>query len=471
MQQYFQHHWEKFLLTLILLVFIGLKYEAMHIPYFWDELGVYAPGANYMFENGPGLLPSALDPEYSHGHPLLFYFLNALAFSVLGNTVFAGHIVPMLGAIALIITLYFFAAKHTDKRFAFLVILVLIAQPLFYAQSAMMLPEIFVALFFLISLSNYMQGKMFMYAIAGACAILTKETGVVIPFIVFCSEIVIAVRRKSWKGFGKKLLVIFIPVFIFIVFISIQKIQNGWFFFPYHIGLIKITFTDLTLSLKAYLRFLFFEQGRWLFSAFIITAFIFSAFKKFRNYRYSDLHVYLFFWLTGGLLFCALNFYMSRYVMFLIPPFILLFYFSLRVLTARKIALISITAVCITVALMHMRHSTFRVDTDLGYVDYVSLQKEAMDYTMQKIGEGEMIFSNFPIHYAFLYKYAGYVDKETKNFRLTTTGENAHWVLMASHGPWLPEFDALETFITDTIFRNRVEEIVILKNIDPNETQ
>ncbi|MFN3940406.1 MAG: hypothetical protein ACK4IY_07445, partial [Chitinophagales bacterium] len=188
------------------------------------------------------------------------------------------------------------------------------------------------------------------------------------------------------------------------------------------------------------------------------------------NYRYADIHVYLFFWMAGGLLFCALNFYMSRYILFLIPPVILLFYFSLRVLVPHKNLIAAITVLAIVVSCMYMRQSTFRVDTDLGYMDYVHLQKEAIDYTLNNIEEGDIIFCNFPIYYALQYRFAGYVDAETKKFQLTTRVADAHRVIMASQGPWLPEFDALDTYITDTIFRNNVEEILVLENIDTNES-
>src|SRR5215217_8095596 len=79
-------------LILVLAVFIVVKYYDLNIPYFWDELGVYAPGSLKMKESGHiGILPANLDPEYSRGHPLLCFFVHALSFRFFGDTVFVAH--------------------------------------------------------------------------------------------------------------------------------------------------------------------------------------------------------------------------------------------------------------------------------------------------------------------------------------------------------------------------------------------
>ena len=69
----------------------AFKYNDLHLPYFWDELGVYAQAADYQFQRTISLMPSSLPPELSRGHPLLFTVMNACVMRVFGEGVFALH--------------------------------------------------------------------------------------------------------------------------------------------------------------------------------------------------------------------------------------------------------------------------------------------------------------------------------------------------------------------------------------------
>ena len=73
-------------LATAIVLFVVSRWEYLFLPYFWDEMGVYAHGALIMSEHGLGLLPSSLNPELSRGHPLLFYFLAALNFQIFGTS-------------------------------------------------------------------------------------------------------------------------------------------------------------------------------------------------------------------------------------------------------------------------------------------------------------------------------------------------------------------------------------------------
>ena len=67
-----------FLLFLCWLIFIIFKLPHLSLPYYSDEAWSYIPAIHMMETNGLSMLPDALPPDVSRGHPLLFYFLGAL---------------------------------------------------------------------------------------------------------------------------------------------------------------------------------------------------------------------------------------------------------------------------------------------------------------------------------------------------------------------------------------------------------
>ena len=57
----------------ILIGFIILKWDALFLPYFWDEAWVYMPAIRTMAEKGPSILPGSIEADLYTGHPLFFY--------------------------------------------------------------------------------------------------------------------------------------------------------------------------------------------------------------------------------------------------------------------------------------------------------------------------------------------------------------------------------------------------------------
>ena len=65
------------LTALMLLLFLLYKLPFMALPYYYDEAWPYAVAIRTVHANGLSLLPTALDPELSRGHPVMFHFLGA----------------------------------------------------------------------------------------------------------------------------------------------------------------------------------------------------------------------------------------------------------------------------------------------------------------------------------------------------------------------------------------------------------
>src|ERR1019366_3043834 len=131
---------------------IAFKLHDVYLPCFWDELGVYAQAADYQYHHGLSLMPSSVPAVISRGHPLLFTFLNACAIKVFGEHVFVLHYFSLFISTMLILMVYLKTTKYFGQLTGIISVAILILQPLFLAQSAMVLPEIALAFFVFLSL-------------------------------------------------------------------------------------------------------------------------------------------------------------------------------------------------------------------------------------------------------------------------------------------------------------------------------
>ncbi|MBC8048286.1 MAG: glycosyltransferase family 39 protein, partial [Fimbriimonadaceae bacterium] len=232
------HFKVEWILALVLIIFILFKIDAITLPYFWDELGVYSRAALHLHDHGLSLLPKDLPPELSRGHPMLFSFIYGLSFTLFGDTILTGHITTLFISIVFIIALYLiFKDQFQNKYFALAAASIVLIQPIFVAQSVMVLPEVMLALFMILSLYFFSKQKYILYMLFSSAAILVKETAIIIPIVVFTANaIILFARENSLKEIFKlKYFSAFIPLAVFGGFLFIQKQQNGWYFFPYHI--------------------------------------------------------------------------------------------------------------------------------------------------------------------------------------------------------------------------------------------
>src|SRR5215217_6034689 len=136
---------------LVLTVFVFLKLPDLGLPYFWDELGVYASGALRMHDTGIGILPASLESVLSRGHPLLCYAAFATVFSWFGDNVLVGHAFALFIACITLLVFFLFVKELFNKAIALISVILLCVQPMFYAMSAVILPEMMLTCFSLLA--------------------------------------------------------------------------------------------------------------------------------------------------------------------------------------------------------------------------------------------------------------------------------------------------------------------------------
>ncbi|MBX7109199.1 MAG: hypothetical protein K1X61_11175 [Chitinophagales bacterium] len=168
------------MLCLSLLLLWLYKFPFLGLTYFWDESWSYGVAINKVAEGTPSLLPSSLSPELSRGHPLMYYFINAIVAKTFGFSPFVMHTFSLLIASAFLIAFFFMLLRFSNPAFALLGSLLLLTQEVFIVQSSFMLPEVFISLLVMTTIFLLVTDRIFLYIISATLLVLTKESGLVV---------------------------------------------------------------------------------------------------------------------------------------------------------------------------------------------------------------------------------------------------------------------------------------------------
>ncbi len=402
----------------LVVVFIGLKFSDLFLPYFWDELGVYSQCAVYQFQNGISLMPSSLPPELSRGHPLFFTFCNAINMQLFGSKVVAAHAFNLFVAVLLLCVVYTYIGKHFNRLVAFVSVLLLAAQPLFIAQSALVVPEVMLSLLLVLSLFNYYEERYLLSGIFGVLGLLTKESAIVLPVVLITYSVFQFLffknRQAAFRPFN--LFFTVIPYIVFGIFLLIQKQQNGWYFFPYHISGMSFDIKETLECFNDFFGFVTWSQGRYWWMKFMLIAPVIALLTNRFTIRSlnNSLVLLMLLFCIAFLLFSALNFYMERYVVVVVVLVASLTAISIVEIFKKKYFVAIVAVFLVVVAMGHYEEGKFNNDFDMGYRHNVIALKKAVDYCNERLGNDELMYGNFPTYFAITFLEGGYYKPNQK---------------------------------------------------------
>ena len=455
----------QFLLAGILLIFIICKISELSLPYFWDELGVYARAALYLNDHHPGLLPSALPPELSRGHPLLFSFIYGTSFKLFGDGVFTGHMTSLCISLIFLICIYIITKKYFNALAGIYAVVFLAIQPVFYAQSVMVLPEILLALFFLLSIYFWMEKKYILFSIFSVCAMLTKETAVILPLVIMVGNILNSRLSKQSIKIKVKHILILAPWIFFGLFLLIQKQQNGWYLFPLHESNLDFDPRRFFIFLADYCSFIFLEQGRFI-ASIVFLLFMLLFIRRKITISLKPILIYLLLLILAGLLFSAINFYMNRYTLFVIS--------ALAILAGQMFAqlekynlLFRMILIPVLIAPFIFVNPGFDYDVSMNYKKYVDIQTNAVEYAVENLHAGDSLFANFPVIYCFRDSRFGYYDTTKIEFEIVRKSEisSAGYFMIADPGAFDHPMPPPEELLEVKRFQNEIANVKLLKLI------
>ncbi|HLO58745.1 MAG TPA: glycosyltransferase family 39 protein [Bacteroidales bacterium] len=415
--------------------FLIVKIPYIKLPFYWDEAWVYGPAVRTMAHTGISFLPNALPTELYRGHPMLFHVLNGTWLKIFGNTITSAHFFNLLVACTLLLSI-FSISKNLFKsgEIAFTCVIILSLQPTFLAQSTLVLPEVMVALFSLLTLYFFIQNNYVGYFIFASAASLTKETGIAAIATCLISYIISSykIHNRSWKILVRNLVKLTLPTLPLLIFLFLQKEMHGWFLFPEHIGFISLSKEDIWQKLvTSYITFTFLLQGRNLLFFMMIFALLWLLYKK---RKVENLNIYLIFLLFIIIysLIGSINFFSKRYILSNIPIFILI---SVGIIFSTFRNRYFLFAFLILFSGLQIKYINFQNNSDhtLGFRNAVKVNQEMINLCLKKDIKDESIAVFFIQGRIMTDTLAGYVKHNEIFTNLNNQPENAKYVIVSNY--------------------------------------
>jgi len=238
MKEFLKNRW---FLLLVLAVFVALKLPQLQYPYYWDESWPYASAIRAMHDAGPSLLPSAIDPELSRGHPLFFHFAASCWMKVFGASLVSMHSFSLFVALLCLVALHEVVLKLYGAKGAIAALLFVASREAFFVHSSSVLPEILVALLALLSLGYYARRRYLLAGAALSALFLTKEPGVIVGLVIGIDSLVNLLRKgDSIREKVSRVAVVAVPCILLGAFFLYQYSLRGWLVFPVHAAEINL---------------------------------------------------------------------------------------------------------------------------------------------------------------------------------------------------------------------------------------
>ncbi len=237
MKDFLKSRW---VLLLVLGVFIVLKIPHLSYPFYWDESWPYAPAIKAMYNHGPSLMPGALDPDLSRGHPLFFHAAAAMWMNIFGTSHTSLHSFALFISLCTLIAIFEIGYRLFNQRVAVIALLLLASQEIFIIQSSFVLLEVCLALFCLLSIYFYSKDKYILTALSVTALFYTKESGLILGAIIGVDASVrLFYKNTDRRAALLRLASIAAPCVLAGVFFLLQKQARGWYIFPYHSQIIE----------------------------------------------------------------------------------------------------------------------------------------------------------------------------------------------------------------------------------------
>lgn len=397
-----QKHYREILLGLTIMAFIIFKIPHLSLPYFSDEAFAFGPAIHKMYEDGVGLLPSALPPDYSFGHPLLFHFCAAGWMKIFGDTQAGAKSFPLFLSVILIISLYHIIRDFFNKDAALLAVVLLMLQPVFLTQSSFLLLEVMVTLLGLWTIYFWFKRKWWWYGLFASMLVMTKESGLFLVFALGVWQLIefaiIKNERFSWKLFFRRFLILLVPAWVFGIFLIIQKLTYGWFFYPLRVKDLR---TDLD-SLKHFSwwtrKIIYYWHGRGYVTLSLLIsllAYYFLPGKRFSLKQWNILW-FLFAFMLIYQYISIFNFISNRYFLIVNAALIIL---SAAVFVQAfgkfRWLVYPLAALLIFSQAWHANERSYSGDDCLGGIDMIRVHQQTVNFLEEHDLYGERLFTHY----------------------------------------------------------------------------
>ena len=360
-------------LIVVILCLVVYKYRFLSLPYYWDEAWPYSVAVHTLYDHGLSLLPDAIPSFISRGHPLMFFFLAASWMKLFGTGLVSGHSFAITVSILLIIAVYIFCSNFFSKKVGLMACILLVAQAVFIAQSSFLMPEMMMALWTMLCLFTFYKRKKLLFILFAVAMLLTKESGgVLIISIGFCEVLFFIIDKNRNPGkLSKDILLIASSVALAFIYYLIQRIQCGFFLYPFYMNYIATGWAKIPSDLQDGFAYLMIYDGRNGLSIFLLLSLVIAAISKKINVTGDEkkILISLSFFIVFYLLFSSVNYYIPRYLLCTFPPFIIIACVLIdKAFSGRRVLeALAVTGLVVTGIFFYLKPGKRGSDKDVSY--------------------------------------------------------------------------------------------------------
>ncbi len=213
------------------LLAIGATWVVGHHVFFWDTIQLGSKHAHWYFEHDFKyfLLPPTIDS----GHPPTFGMYIALMWKWLGKTLIVSHFVILPFTLLSIGLLHQIGNYFLDAKSGIGLVLLMVADPTFAAQSLLVSPDVALFCCFLLGLYAVLKSRSWLLALACLGLASISMRGMMVVLVLFLANIsfdyICTSVPKSFTTIINKYIFPFIPSGVLAAsFLAYHYWQTGW---------------------------------------------------------------------------------------------------------------------------------------------------------------------------------------------------------------------------------------------------
>ena len=387
------------------------------LPYFWDELGQFVPASLDILHDG-AWVPHSTVPN---AHPPGVMAYLAAVWKLAGYSIPATRIAMLaLASLALVFTflLAIELCRELPAAPAFVAVMLLLVDPLFYMQAMMAQLDMPAALFTVLALWLFFKDRQLEAALACIALVLAKETGALLPLILGAT---LLLDRRVKQAVYYALPFAVLAIWFFVLWRATGQLFGDAGFTHYNLGY-ALHPVRAGICLLRRIYYLFLDDFRWVGALAIVLAWRRTAIFKTRAWRITALffaaHVVMVSVLGGAEL--------ERYLVPVLP----LLYIAMAAAWSTMPSMIRnaaplVVAAGLLLGLFVNPPFPFPFENNLAMVDFVELQSDAAQFAESRY-PNEVIYTAWPLTGALRDPAFGYVSRKLASFE---TGDFRHSTL------------------------------------------
>ena len=392
----------------------------LRLPYFWDEAGYYIPAARDLLVTG-SLVP---ETTLSNAHPPLVMGYLALWWKFSGFTPAVTRTAMLLISAFTLLGVYRLSKRVAPTEVAIATTLCTALYPVFFAQSTLAHLDMAAAAFTLWALDAYIADRTIQLAIFFSLATLAKETAIIAPFAMLGWQWYCRFRDRRHgtstclfaTPHWRRSLALLFPIVPLMAWFAYHYVRRGFvfnsIFFQYnvlatlHPARIAISFIIRAWQMIGYMNMIFLSLA----AALALQMPALSDGKQERpRIALPVQYLFVLLILTYAVVVSVIGgAELARYLLPVIPLFILLCVSTLRRRLRRWKLVVAIVGIGFVVGLFVNPPYGFAPEDNLAYRDYVLLHKFGDGYVDQHYPH-QRILTAWPASDEITRPYLGYV--------------------------------------------------------------